>query len=107
MIHEVASYSIMLQLIDPARTKYSRSRYVSPWTNESVQCFKLIVLSFSCLIVFYARPQDLFHWDNSIRARILSCGVATLWLLYEDSGKLRNSVITVVVGELTMYDNDS
>ena len=59
--------------------------------TSEVYYFKLIVLSFSCLIVFYARPQDSFHWNNSIRARILSCRVAALWLLYEDSGKLRDS----------------
>ena len=61
MIHEDASYFIMLQPIVPAKTEYSCSHYVSLWTNESVKHFKLIVLRFSCLIIFYARPQDSFH----------------------------------------------
>ena len=65
MIHEDVSYFIILQLMVPVKTEYSHSRYVSLWMNKSVKHFKLIVLSFSCLIIFYTRPQDSFHQNQA------------------------------------------
>ena len=61
-MHPILSW---LQLIVPAKTEYPRSHYVSLWMNESMKHFKLIVLRFNCLIVFYARSWDSFHRNQA------------------------------------------
>ena len=81
----------LLQLMVPDKTEYPRPCYISSWTNEFVKHFKLIVLSFSCLIIIYARPQGSFHWNQDIRACILFRRLAALWFIYEDSRRLRDS----------------
>ena len=76
-----------LQLIIPVKIKYPCSWYETAWTNSSTKHFKLIILESSCCCL-HSRSWDLFHQNQSIGARILSCIVATLWLPCNDSGKL-------------------
>ena len=80
MIHGDMFYFIMLQLTVPAKTEYSRPRYVSTCTNQSEKHSKLIVLRFGCfLIVVYTRSWDSFHWNKASGHAFHSCIVTAPW----------------------------